>query len=380
VRKKFFCRCPDSATLRQFSLKILILKPSSLGDVVQALPVLRLLKQYYRDSEIYWWIETRNAALLEGDPDLAGIFHFDRERWATPWHWTDIWKSIRELRRHKFDLVIDLQALARSGAVGWLANGKYFVGLHDARELAHGYYDLGVPRPSPQTHAVDWYLEVPKALRVPVHFNFEWLPKRENIAREVQKFFSLNGNSTIALLPGARWENKRWPAHHFQNLVVHLHAHNEASRFVVLGSKSDSPLARTIVSASPDTCIDLTGRTTLPQMIEVLRNCSAVVTNDTGPMHIAAALRKPVIGIFGPTNPSRTGAYGQVEHALQRHDLPCVPCMKDFCSYREPLACLRGISPERVAEEILKRLRSGAITFPTSWSCRCPSFDKASAD
>lgn len=347
----------DSATVRVAVLKILILKPSSLGDVVQALPVLRLLKQRYPNSEIYWWIEVRSAALLEDDPDLAGIFRFDRERWATPWHWNEIWKSIGALRRHKFDLIIDLQALARSAAVGWLANGSCFVGLHDWRELASGYYDISVPRPSPATHAVDWYLEVLRVLRVPVHTNFDWMPKRERVASEVESLWRLNGSPTVALLPGARWENKRWPVQHFQKLVVDLRARDESLRFVILGGPSDVSLAGQITSAAPEACIDLTGRTSLPQMVEVIRKCSVVVTNDTGPMHVAAALQKPVVGIFGPTNPARTGSYGQIDRALQRRDLPCVPCMKDTCSYREPLACVRGISAAQVADEVFARLR-----------------------
>ncbi len=344
------------ATLRGAALKILILKPSSLGDVVQALPVLRLLKQHDPISEIFWWIESGLAALLEGDPDLSGIFHFDRERWATPWHWGDIWKSMRELRQHRFDLIIDLQALARSSTVGWLANGKYFVGLHDARELAHGYYDMSVPRPSPQTHAVDWYLEVLRRLRVPVHQNFEWMPKREDVAREVEALWSLNGRPTVALLPGARWENKRWPVPHFQQLVAACRARDPEIRFAILGGKSDSDLAAAIASVAPEICVDFTGRTSLPQMVEVLRQCRIVVTNDTGPMHVAAALRKPVVGVFGPTNPARTGPYGQLEHTLQRKNLPCVPCMKDYCTYREPLACLRGIVPSLITDEVFARL------------------------
>ena len=354
--ENLFGNCFRSATLRGASLKILILKPSSLGDVVQALPVLRLLKQHYPNSEIYWWIESRSAELLEGDPDLSGISIFDRERWAAPWFWGDILKSIRELRRQRFDLIIDLQALARSAAVGWLAGGKFFVGLHDTRELAHGYYDISVARPSPQTHAVDWYLEVLRAIGVPVHHNFEWLPKRESAGREVEVLWSWNGQPTVALLPGARWENKRWAVQYFQRLVSESRARDRGVRFAILGGQSDSDLASTIVSAAPDVCVDFTGRTSLPQTVEVLRRCSVVVTNDTGPMHVAAALGKPVVGIFGPTNPARTGPYGQLERALQRRDLPCVPCMKAYCSYREPLACLRGISPQQVMEEVSARL------------------------
>jgi heptosyltransferase I len=337
-------------------LKILILKPSSLGDVIHALPVLRLLKQHYPASQIYWWIEVRSAALLEGDRDLAGIFRFDRERWATPWHWNDIWAGIGDLRRERFDLVLDLQALVRSAAVGWLTRGRHFVGLHDWRELAPGFYDVSVPRPTPETHAVDWYLEALRALGVPVHRNFEWLPLRTEVAAEVATRWSLNGATTVALLPGARWENKRWPVTHFAEMVSTLAARHAGLRFVILGGASDGPLARAISSAALESCLDLTGRTTLPEMVEVLRQCRLVVTNDTGPMHVAAALDKPVVALFGPTNPARTGPYGQQDRARQRNDLPCVPCMKSVCTYREPLACLRGISPETVAAEVSARL------------------------
>ncbi len=337
-------------------MKILILKPSSLGDVVQALPVLRLLKQHHPGAEIYWWIETRNAPLLEGDPDLSGLFHFERDRWARPWNWAEMAGAVLELRRHRFDLVVDLQALARTGAIGWLANGGCFVGLHDTRELAPGYYDISVPRPSPETHAVDWYLEALRALCVPVHHNFEWLPRRAALAEEVQSIWSLDDRPMLALLPGARWENKRWPVEHFAQMVRELHAVRHDLRFAILGGKSDSALAHNISTAAPGACLDLTGRTSLLQMVEVIRHCQMVVTNDTGPMHVAAALRKPVVGIFGPTNPARTGPYRQNHRALQRNDLPCVPCMKATCSFHEPLACVRGTPPTRVAREVLSNL------------------------
>ena len=348
----------NAATVRVAALKILILKPSSLGDVVQALPVLRLLKQHDPQSQIYWWIEVRSASLLEGDPDLAGIFRFDRERWATPWHWHDIWSSIRDLRNQRFDLIIDLQALARSAAVGWFARGTSLVGLHDWRELTTGYYDVSVPRPTPETHAVDWYLEVLRAIDVPVHNNFEWLPRRESVATDMEARWGLNGSPMVALMPGARWENKRWPAQHFAELVRLLGARKPELRFAILGGASDSDLAQTIVAATPQTCLDLTGKTSLPEMVEIIRKCDAVVTNDTGPMHVGAALRKPVIAMFGPTHPARTGPYGQVGRALQRRDLPCVPCMKSICTYDEPIACLRGITPTMVADAVCARLES----------------------
>ena len=106
-------------------MKILILKPSSLGDVVQALPVLRLLKLQWPESEIFWWIDSSLASLLEGDRDLAGIVRFERRRWGSPVNWPEMWRSIRWMRTQQFDLVIDLQCLARTGIFAWLANTSF---------------------------------------------------------------------------------------------------------------------------------------------------------------------------------------------------------------------------------------------------------------
>ena len=190
-------------------MKILILKPSSLGDVVQALPVLRLLKRHLPQSEIYWWLEAGLAPLLLGDPDLAGLIPFERERWRSPMRWPEAWQSLQAIRGHCFDWVIDLQSLVRSGVVAWLANGKLTVGLDDAREGARGFYDIIVPRPSPQTHAVDWYLSVLSALGVPVHWDFEWLPERTAIAAAVREKWPSTGGRWLILQPGARLDSVR---------------------------------------------------------------------------------------------------------------------------------------------------------------------------
>ena len=168
-------------------MKILILKPSSLGDVIHALPVLRLLKRHQPNAEIFWWIDSALAPLIEGDSDLAGIVRFERKRWAKPQHWPEMVRSLRWLRAQNFDLVIDLQCLARSGAFAWLANGKQLIGLDEVREGARGFYDVAVPRKDFHTHAVDWYLAVLPPLGVPVHKNFNWLPERPQIAEDVHK-------------------------------------------------------------------------------------------------------------------------------------------------------------------------------------------------
>jgi lipopolysaccharide heptosyltransferase I len=336
-------------------LKILILKPSSLGDVVQALPVLRLLKRHLPASRIYWWLDSTLVPLLEGDPDLAGVIPFERRRWAAPRQLKELWRSVRRARAQSFDWVIDLQCLARSGALAWLANGRLLVGLDEPREGARGFYDVAVPRRSYFTHAVDWYLSVLPVLGVPVHNDFTWLPARPGVAAAVRNKWPINGARWIVLLPGARWPDKRWPAGHFAALVRQLAGEHPELRFAVLGNNEDHQIGANIAQAAPGRCLDLTGQTSLPELVEWVRLSALVVTNDTGPMHVAAALGGPVVALFGPTEPRRTGPYGQIAHVLQT-GLECVPCMKSTCAYVRPFECLRAITPDRVAAEVRRRL------------------------
>ena len=332
-------------------MKILILKPSSLGDVIQAVPVLRLLKQHFSNSEIFWWIDSGLAPLLQGDPDLTDVVRFERRRWSRPAHWPEMIRSVRWLRAQQFDLVIDLQCLARSGTFAWLARGKFLVGLDEAREGARGFYDLAVPRKSFHTHAVDWYLSVLPALGVPVHRNFEWLPERTEISAAVKTKWPISDARWIALQPGARWMNKRWPVTHFAEIVRQLASQYPKTRFAILGGKDDQALGETILRAAPDRCLNLCGTTSLLEMIEWLRLCDLLITNDTGPMHVAAALGKPLIGLFGPTEPRRTGPYGQLENVL-RLDLPCSPCLKSVCRIPETDKCLQALAPATVLARV----------------------------
>ncbi|NBV20591.1 MAG: lipopolysaccharide heptosyltransferase II [Proteobacteria bacterium] len=336
-------------------MKVLILKPSSLGDVVQALPLLRLLKLHRPDAEIHWWLAAELLPLLDGDPDLAAVIPFERRRWRSPGYWPDGIAQIRAMRDTHYDWAIDLQGLARSATFAWLARGEFTVGLELEREGAHLAYDVAVPRPKDQPHAVDWYLAVARTLGIPVHDRFEWLPPRASIAHAVETKWPRDGFRWLGINPGARWDNKRWPVEHFAELVRQLAAREPAFRFALLGGPGDWALTNAIQNAAPDRCVNFAGRTTLPELIELLRRCELLVTNDTGPMHLAAALRRPVISLFGPTRPDQTGPYGQTHLALS-HPLPCAPCMKSRCHWAEPLACLRHITPTRVAETVLARL------------------------
>ena len=321
---------------------------------------MRLIKRHWPDSEIHWWIDSKLAPLLEGDPDLAGVVRFERNGWNQGRRWVELWRSIQWVRQKAFDLVIDLQCLARSAIFGWLANGKLTIGLDESREGARAFYDLIVPRASYHTHAVDWYLSVLPLLKIPVHWNFEWLPKRSDVETGVRKKWPQIGDRRwIVLQPGARWLNKRWPVEHFAELARRLAAWQSDLSLAILGGAEDTDFGHTIAQAVRGRSLDLTGKLSLPEMVEWIRLSELMVTNDTGPMHVAAALGKRVVALFGPTEPARTGPYGQIQSALQLN-LPCVPCMRSRCTYFKPLECLRALTPSTVLNVASRSLIEGA--------------------
>jgi len=152
---------------------------------------------------------------------------------------------------------------------------------------------------------------------VPVHRDFQWLPPRPEVARELRRKWPVKGERWVALQPGARWLNKRWPVEYFAEIVSQFPAARHGVRFAILGSAEDQSLGAAIFKAAPDKCLDLTGQLSLPEMLEWIRLSELMITNETGPMHAAAALGKRVIALFGPTEPRRTGPYGQMQNVLQ---------------------------------------------------------------
>lgn len=329
-------------------MKILIIKPSSLGDVVQAFPVLRLLRQAHPEAQIDWWLAENLFPLLEDDPDLGRRIPFARKGWHTSAGMRQWCQTLGEIRDTRYDWVIDLQGLLRSGVLTWLARGAHSVGLDLRREGARLFYDQAVSRPTDRPHAVEWYLDVAKALGLEVNQLPEAIPVRHRHRETVLRQKGDDDRPLIALVPGARWENKRWPARHFAELTMLMDPQGTRYRFLVIGGSDDRDLAREMIGESRSSFVDLTGQTSIPEMIEWLREAVLVITNDTGPMHIAAGLKRPVIGLFGPTDPAQTGPYGGTSE-MMRIDLPCAPCMKSRCRWNRHMECLEELTPKAVA-------------------------------
>ena len=332
--------------------RILIIKPSALGDVVHTLPVLSLLRRRWPVAHVAWVVGGAFASLLEGHPQLNEVIRFERRRFARGWRdpsaAAGLFRFARDLRRGEFDLVIDLQGLLRSGWMTMRTRAPVRVGFSNARELAHLFYTHRVPVDSREQHAVDRYLNLCEAIgcgREPIEFNFHITDEdRRHVTQLVG-----DDRPYAVLLPGTNWPTKRWPLEYFAELVGPLRQ-RFGLKVVVAGGPDVTDIAAQIPRAT-----NLVGHTSnLRQLVALLERAELVIANDSGPMHIAAALGRPLVTVFGPTNPLRTGPYGRIDSVV-RLDIPCSPCYSRRCSHQ---SCLRWLHAEHVLAVAEHQLRS----------------------
>lgn len=330
--------------------RVLIIKPSAIGDVVHTLPVLNLVRKRWPAAHVAWLVTPACAGLLDGHRQLDEVIRFERGRFAVGWRSpaaaAALFRFARQLRDRKFDLVIDLQGLFRSGWLARRTRAPVRVGFANAREFAPIFYTHRVPVGDVEQHAVDRYLTLAEALgcgREPVEFKFA----TDDADRAAVSELLGGGDAPYAvLMPGTNWATKRWPVEHFAATVRPLRE-RFGLRTVIAGGPGDRALAARI----PDS-LDLTGRTTLRQLVALLERAAVVIANDSGPMHIAAALGRPLVTPYGPTSPVRTGPYRRMD-AVIRLDIPCSPCFSRRCSHQ---SCLRWLTPDAVLREVGRRL------------------------
>ncbi|HUK83093.1 MAG TPA: glycosyltransferase family 9 protein [Verrucomicrobiae bacterium] len=301
-------------------MRILIIKPSSLGDVVHALPTVTRIRKKFPDAHIAWLINTELASLLKNCPVINQRIEFHRLNYSR------LPALLWRLRRERFDIVVDLQGLLRSGMMTWATRAPRRIGLSDAREGARSFYNeiVSVPR----THAVDRYLLAADHLGCdtgPVEFPLGIAPPfRDRL---------------IAINPSARWLTKLWGDGRFTELVRRLpHA-----RVVLTGSAGE----RTRIERIALGCRNLAGGTDLFELAELYARCCVVIANDSGPMHIAAAVGTPVVAIFGPTDPALTGPYGK-QHVVLRSGIACSPCLKEHCTHIPRMECMSLVTVDQV--------------------------------
>ncbi len=294
---------------------ILIIKPSSLGDIVLALPALTALRKSFPNARISWLVRPTFAQLLENHPHLDQIIPFDREllgrAWFSPSALGALISLIRRLRRARFDLTIDFQGLFRTGSLAWLSACPKRFGMADAREFAHLFYSHKVPRQPNRIHLVDYYLDIIRAAgagALDVEFV---LPDNAAAADSVAALLRADAvapDSYAVLVPGSAHTDKCWPVDRFAALAGKI-ASDFALSIVATGTKGESQNVEKLRSLAPVPVANLAGRTSLAELIELMRKARLVVTNDTGPGHIAAALGVPIVMIFGRSNPARVAPY-----------------------------------------------------------------------
>ncbi|MBX3398828.1 MAG: glycosyltransferase family 9 protein [Gemmataceae bacterium] len=290
--------------------RIAILKPSALGDIVHALPVLTALRERFPNSHISWVVNRGFEPLLAGHPHLDATIPFDRGAYrsvASSLRYS--WTFTNRLRRERFDLVIDLQGLLRTGLMCAATGSPRRVGFANAREGATRFYTHRIEVPdADRIHAVDRYWRIAESLGCKGDKQFI-VPVRESETLAVRQELSTAPRPWIAVAPGAKWVTKRWPPAQFAVLLAK--AQNEFGGTVLLvGASDDNPLSATIANRLTGSVRDFTGRTSLPKLAALLNLCDLMVANDTGPLHLAAAMGRPCVAPYTCTKTVLHGPYG----------------------------------------------------------------------
>ena len=325
--------------------KILIVKPSSLGDIVHSLPFLNSLRACFPKSEIHWVVAKGLEGLLEGHPMIDRLIVVNKDTWKKI---SKTGETIKELKRlfraltgEGYDLAVDLQGLLRSGLITMATRAPVRIGFSEAREGSRLFYTGRVSGGG--IHAVDRYMKVAGALGCDTENIVFPFPLFKSDMGEVRDILDTVADYAV-MVPGARKPANRWPARRYGELASLLPV-----KSLVIGSRSDAGLADEVVGLSKGKAVSIAGRTDIRGLIEVVRGARFAVSNDTGPMHIAAALGVPVFALFGPADPARTGPYGK-GHIVIKSNLDCAPCFKRHC---KDLRCMEGITVETVYEKVL---------------------------
>jgi heptosyltransferase-1 len=333
-------------------LKILVVKPSSLGDVVHSLPFLHAMKLRYPQAQVHWVIAKGLEGLLEGHPLIEKLIVINKDQWKNPAKAgntaLELAGLFKMLRRERYDIAVDLQGLLRSGIITMAAGAPVRIGFEEAREGSRFFYNRKISG-GKETHAVDRYLRIAASLGCgTAEVSFPFPPVREKPGESARIRETLGTYAVI--VPGARWDTKVWPAVNFGGIAAEL-----PWRSIVIGGRADIAKAAEVVRESGGRAVSLAGKTDLGALVEIMRHAALVISNDSGPMHIAAGFNVPVVAIFGPTSPERTGPYGK-GHLIIRSDEQCSPCFRKQC---EDLRCMKGITVSRVLEKIAHHGRGG---------------------
>jgi heptosyltransferase-1 len=336
-------------------VNILIVKLSAIGDVIHTLPALAALRKIYPGAHITWVVEEASSDLVMDHPYLDHVIVSHRKQWMDDLRhgrigapFRDMNAFMRDLRSRPYDLVIDFHGLFKSAVIVFLSAGTRKLGYDSMQELSGLFLNEKIPEDM-NKHAVDRYLDFPRYLGADVGEAGFLIPISEANRGRVEELLRANAIDSndpfVAVNPVALWNTKLWQDEKFARLCDRIT--EELSFRIVLTGSNREDLAR-IQSLMKSSSINLGGKTTLRDLAYLYRRSSLLITTDSGPMHIAAAMGTPVVALFGPTDPTRTGPYGK-GHMVIRKALSCSPCFLKECN---SMQCMHDITVEEVFQSV----------------------------
>jgi heptosyltransferase I len=332
-------------------VKILIVRLGALGDIVHALPVAAALRGRYPDAQIDWLVDIRHAAVLDFVPVISRPVTVDSRRWGASFG------AVRALRRERYDVAVDLQGLVKSAAFARMSGAARVIGFaraHLREKLAAGFYSEACD-PGDVRHVVDRNLSVLGLFGITDRrrqFSIAVPEPTSSALAKIPERAAGRGLRGYALInPGAAWPNKRWPPAGFGEVASTLAARH-ALLPVVLWGPGEQAIAAGVVDASGGTAM-IAPPTGIGDILALARGARLMLSGDTGPLHLAAAVGTPVVALFGPTDPARNGPWEGADISLSRY-VDCVCHYQRRC--RRSRACIEDISVEDVRAAIDRRL------------------------
>ena len=335
--------------------KILIRSANWVGDVVMSLPAIDSVRLTFPHAKISILVKPWVAELFKENPLVDQVFLYESP--GVHQGLRGKWRLARELKKESFELALLLQNAFEAALISFLAGIPRRAGYdRDGRGLLLSH-PVPVDRKIKKIHQVDYYLRLVESLgfqgaeRIPSLKVSE--EGQEEAERRLQSLGLEESQGVVGISPGATYGSaKQWFPERYGALADRI-ARNLGVPILIFGSEGDKEVASQVCQNARFSLIDLTGRTTLGQAMALISRCRLFVTNDSGLMHVAAALGIPVIAIFGSTDPERTGPLGEVCRVV-RKSVPCAPCLRTECP--EDRRCMRLISVDEVYEEALKIL------------------------
>jgi len=318
-------------------MKILIVKLSSLGDILHVLPTVHEIRAR-TGADIHWAVHPAFAALVRTFRDVSRVVEVPRHGVLR-----QLPSAIRALRAERYDMAVDLHGLAKSAIVARLARADRRIGPSYCRECASLFFRERASGAAGSRHAVERafdtldYLGLPRPVKPLSPDDFILPPPPVDFGAA----------PLVAIAPVSRWETKNWPPEKFAGTVRALGETRPDLRFAVIGGKADAAAGATVADAMPGRAANLCGKTTIAETMAILARAALLVAVDTGPVHMAAALGTKCLVVFGSTRPEWTGPWGE-GHRVLAAGLECQPCVKRRCR-RGDMACLAAIAPAAVA-------------------------------